>query len=86
MEDSLIFEGVAGASGLLNAEGVNGQKLASWNTVVKAADDILQGMITLDEARYHGPSTLPLAPPATTCSSAATSRASEPSLSTSGPS
>ena len=62
MEDSIIFEGVAGASGLLNAEGVNGQKLASWNTVGKAADDIIQGMITLDEAGYHGPYTLALAP------------------------
>ncbi len=62
MEDSIIFEGVAGASGLLNAEGVNGQKLASWNTVGKAADDIIQGMITLDEAGYHGPYALALAP------------------------
>src|SRR5690606_36497253 len=62
MEDSIIFEGVAGASGLLNAEGVNGQKLTSWNSVGKAADDIIQAMITLDEAGYHGPYALALAP------------------------
>ncbi|MDD1713999.1 MAG: bacteriocin family protein [Methanoregulaceae archaeon] len=62
MEDSIIFEGTAESPGLLSAEGVNAQKLASWNTVGKAADDVIQAMITLDEAGYHGPYALALSP------------------------
>ncbi len=62
MEDSIIFEGAPGTPGLLNAPGVNSQKLVSWNTVGKAADDVIQAMITLDEAGYHGPYALALAP------------------------
>ena len=62
MEDSIIFEGTKESPGLLSAEGVNAQKLASWNTVGKAADDVIQAMITLDEAGYHGPYALALSP------------------------
>jgi uncharacterized linocin/CFP29 family protein len=62
MEDSIIFEGTAESPGLLSAQGVNNQKLASWNTVGKAADDVIQAMITLDEAGYHGPYALALSP------------------------
>jgi uncharacterized linocin/CFP29 family protein len=62
MEDSIIFEGTAESPGLLSAQGVNAQKLASWNTVGKAADDVIQAMITLDEAGYHGPYALALSP------------------------
>ncbi|NYT07778.1 MAG: bacteriocin family protein, partial [Methanomicrobiales archaeon] len=43
-------------------EGANSQKLASWSTVGKAADDVIQAMIALDEAGYHGPYALTLAP------------------------
>lgn len=63
MEDSIIFEGTKESPGLLSAERVNAQKLASWNTVGKAADDVIQAMITLDEAGYHGPYALALSPP-----------------------
>jgi uncharacterized linocin/CFP29 family protein len=63
MEDAIIFEGVPGNPGLLTVEGANSQKLASWSTVGKAADDVIQAMITLDEAGYHGPYALALAPP-----------------------
>jgi len=62
MEDSIIFEGAPGTPGLLTVPGANSQKLASWSTVGKAADDIIQAMITLDEAGYHGPYALALAP------------------------
>ncbi len=62
MEDSIIFEGAPGTPGLLTVAGANSQKLASWSTVGKAADDIIQAMITLDEAGYHGPYALALAP------------------------
>lgn len=62
MEDRIIFEGAPGTPGLLNVEGAGSQKLASWSTVGKAADDIIQAMITLDEAGYHGPYALALSP------------------------
>lgn len=62
MEDSIIFEGTAESPGLLSVQGANAQKLASWNTVGKAADDVIQAMITLDEAGYHGPYALALSP------------------------
>ena len=62
MEDAIIFDGAPGTPGLLTVEGANSQKLASWSTVGKAADDIIQAMITLDEAGYHGPYALALAP------------------------
>ncbi|MCU0631951.1 MAG: bacteriocin family protein [Methanolinea sp.] len=61
-EDTLIFEGGMGNPGLLTMEDTNTLKLSSWNTVGKAADDIIQAMILLDEAGYHGPYSLALAP------------------------
>jgi len=61
-EDTLIFEGTAGSKGLLTMEDCGMLKLSSWNTVGKAADDVIQAMILLDEAGYHGPYSLALAP------------------------
>ncbi|HOT03086.1 MAG TPA: family 1 encapsulin nanocompartment shell protein [Methanolinea sp.] len=61
-EDTLIFEGAAGSKGLLTMEDCGMLKLSSWNTVGKAADDVIQAMILLDEAGYHGPYSLALAP------------------------
>lgn len=61
-EDTLIFEGAAGSPGLLTMEDCGMLKLSSWNTVGKAADDVIQAMIRLDEAGYHGPYSLALAP------------------------
>lgn len=61
-EDALIFEGAAGIAGLTTHEATGSYALSSWNTVGKAADDIIQAMITLDEAGYHGPYALALAP------------------------
>ena len=62
LEDAIIFEGAPDTPGLLTVEGANSQKLASWSTVGKAADDVIQAMISLDEAGYHGPYALALAP------------------------
>ncbi|MBP1928653.1 putative linocin/CFP29 family protein [Methanolinea mesophila] len=61
-EDALVFEGVEGCPGLMSVEGANSHKLASWNTVGKAADDIIQALTKLDEAGFHGPYSLALAP------------------------
>ncbi|MDI9633201.1 MAG: family 1 encapsulin nanocompartment shell protein [Methanolinea sp.] len=61
-EDTLIFEGAGETPGLLTRGGTNEIVLSSWNTVGKAADDIIQAVIALDEAGYHGPYALALAP------------------------
>jgi uncharacterized linocin/CFP29 family protein len=61
-EDALVFEGVNGCPGLMTVEDTNSHKLASWNTVGKAADDIIQALTRLDDAGFHGPYSLALAP------------------------
>ncbi len=64
MEDSMVFEGnkQAGVEGLLNTPGSQSMKLASWNEVGAAADDIIKAVTILDDADFHGPYTLALAP------------------------
>jgi uncharacterized linocin/CFP29 family protein len=61
-EDGIVFNGTPGAAGLLNVSDSTSLKLSSWNTVGKAAEDVIQAMIQLDEAGYHGPYSLALAP------------------------
>ncbi len=61
-EDEIIFRGTAGMNGLLNTEGAGSQKLGSWNTVGKAADEVIQSITRLDEAGFHGPYCLALSP------------------------
>ncbi len=61
-EDEIIFRGTTGMNGLLSAEGAGSLKLGSWNTVGKAADEIIQSVTRLDEAGFHGPYCLALAP------------------------
>ena len=61
-EDEIIFRGTTGMNGLLNAEGAASQKLSSWNTVGKAADEVIQSITRLDEAGFHGPYCLALSP------------------------
>lgn len=62
LEDSLIFQGAAGWPGLLTTEDAAELKLSSWNTVGKAADEIIRGVTQLDNAGFHGPYTLALSP------------------------
>ena len=40
-EDALIFEGLRGSPGLLSAKGINELKLATWDTIGKAVEDII---------------------------------------------
>lgn len=61
-EDTLIFEGSAGSPGLVSHKETGEITLSSWNTIGKAADDVIQAMIALDSAGYHGPYALALAP------------------------
>ncbi len=62
MEDDLIFNGAPGIEGLLTADGANEQALSAWDEVGMAAQDLIQAVTTLDDAGFHGPYTLALAP------------------------
>ncbi|MDD1717099.1 MAG: bacteriocin family protein [Methanoregulaceae archaeon] len=62
LEDAIIFEGTEGTNGLLTVEGSGALTLSSWNTVGKAADDIIQAITRLDDAGFHGPYCMALAP------------------------
>jgi uncharacterized linocin/CFP29 family protein len=61
-EDDLIFNGASGAPGLLTVEGTQQQALSAWDEVGAAADDVIQAITALDDAGFHGPYTLALAP------------------------
>ncbi len=61
-EDNLIFRGGNGVGGLLNMQGTGSIQLSGWDAVGAAVDDIIQGVTRLDEAGFHGPYTLALAP------------------------
>jgi len=61
-EDALIFHGAAGWPGLLTAEDATELKLSSWNSVGKAADEIIKAVTQLDDAGFHGPYSLALSP------------------------
>jgi uncharacterized linocin/CFP29 family protein len=61
-EDDVIFNGAPGITGLLNAKGSAGQKLSAWDEVGTAADDIIKAVTTMDNAGFHGPYVLALAP------------------------
>jgi uncharacterized linocin/CFP29 family protein len=62
LEESLIFEGMSGVSGLLNTEGASKHKLSSWEAMGKAVGDVIAAITLLDKAGFHGPYTLALAP------------------------
>ncbi|RPJ53155.1 MAG: bacteriocin [Methanobacteriota archaeon] len=61
-EDALIFKGAQGVPGLLTAKGIGSQELSSWEGVGTAAEDVIKAVTVLDEAGFHGPYSLALAP------------------------
>jgi uncharacterized linocin/CFP29 family protein len=63
-EDELAFNGskALGAEGLLTAKGTLSMELANWQDVGTAADNVIAAATKLDEAGFHGPYTLALAP------------------------
>lgn len=63
-EDEILFHGSddLGVKGLLNMPGVGSMDLSAWDEVGAAADDIIQAATMLDEAGFHGPYALALAP------------------------
>ncbi len=62
LEDAIIFQGSTGNNGLMTLEGPGSAMLSSWNSVGKAADDIIKAITTLDESGFHGPYSMALNP------------------------
>ncbi|MEW6442997.1 MAG: family 1 encapsulin nanocompartment shell protein [bacterium] len=63
-EDALLFYGseTMGLRGLMNFPGVLSSGLRPWDSVGAAAEDILSAATRLDDAGFHGPFALALAP------------------------
>jgi uncharacterized linocin/CFP29 family protein len=61
-EDRIIFNGLTGTPGLLNAEGAGFLTLTKWDKVGAAADQIIGAVTKLDASGFHGPYSLALAP------------------------
>lgn len=62
LEDQLLFKGGPRAPGLLTAEGSNALKLSAWDEMGVAAQDVMKAITLLDDAGFHGPYSLALAP------------------------
>lgn len=61
-EDKILFTGLPGLPGLLNAEGAGSLTLNRWEKVGTAADQIIDAVTKLDTAGFQGPYSLALAP------------------------
>ncbi len=61
-EDQILFHGMQGSSGLLNAEGSSSHTLTKWEKIGTAADQIIESVTKLDDAGFHGPYCMALAP------------------------
>jgi len=61
-EDDIIFNGILNSPGLLNAEGAGSLALTKWDKVGTAADQIINAVTLLDDAGFHGPYCMALAP------------------------
>lgn len=61
-EDGIIFSGIQDTPGLLGAEGSSSLPLAKWDKVGAAADQLINAVTLLDDAGFHGPYSMGLAP------------------------
>ena len=61
-EDGIIFSGIQDTPGLLGAEGSGSLALTKWDKVGMAADQIINAVTLLDDAGFHGPYCMGLAP------------------------
>ena len=61
-EDGIIFTGIQETPGLLGAEGSSSLALRKWDKVGTAADQIINAVTLLDDAGFHGPYCMGLAP------------------------
>jgi uncharacterized linocin/CFP29 family protein len=61
-EDRIIFSGIGETPGLLGAEGSTSLAFSKWDKAGAAADQIINAVTLLDDAGFHGPYCLGLAP------------------------
>jgi uncharacterized linocin/CFP29 family protein len=61
-EDDVVFHGTNGNPGLLTVKGSCSQTLGKWDTIGTAADQIISAITKLDNAGFHGPYSMALAP------------------------
>lgn len=61
-EDGIIFSGIQDTPGLLGAEGSASLALTKWDKPGTAADQLIKAVTLLDDAGFHGPYCLGLAP------------------------
>jgi len=61
-EDKIIFGGVQGIPGLMTSECSASHTLTKWDKVGTAADQIIAAVTKLDDAGFHGPYCMALAP------------------------
>jgi uncharacterized linocin/CFP29 family protein len=61
-EDGIIFSGIQDTPGLLGAEGSGSLALTKWEKVGLAADQVINAVTMLDDAGFHGPYCMGLAP------------------------
>ncbi len=63
-EDELIFHGSdeLEVEGLLTVDGAGSVDLSDWDEVGAAVEDLIEAVTALDDAGFHGPYTLALAP------------------------
>lgn len=62
LEDTLIFHGTTNVPGLLSVSGSTSMNLLSWDEVGAAAKGVIEAITRLDDAGFHGPYSLALAP------------------------
>ncbi|MEJ2732261.1 MAG: family 1 encapsulin nanocompartment shell protein [Anaerolineae bacterium] len=62
LEDDLVFNGTENMPGLLSVPGSKSMNLLSWDEVGAAAKGIIEAITRLDDAGFHGPYSLALAP------------------------
>jgi uncharacterized linocin/CFP29 family protein len=61
-EEGIIFSGIGDTPGLLGAAGSGSLALSKWDRAGAAADQIIRAVTQLDEAGFHGPYCMGLAP------------------------
>ena len=61
-EDGIIFSGIGETPGLLGAEGSGSLALTKWDKPGTAADQVITAVTQLDDAGFHGPYCMGLAP------------------------
>jgi uncharacterized linocin/CFP29 family protein len=61
-EDEIVFNGLLDFPGLLGAEGSSSLTLGKWDKVGAAADQVISAVTKLDDAGFHGPYCMGLAP------------------------